>query len=454
MKKLIFITLFLFAGLFVSAQWDVKNQIFRQIANGDTIYSRIYPTYDFENGSNPYKLFTYDSIGVSGALKTNTLSPYSGRTTTVTDNLTIGNNTNDTARFVGNVGINNTKPTDWLHIRTGQTIDRGITITDFSDATTDHATFTFKRSLSNTFGTFTRTTAGTILGAIDVYSVSSANTSIYSGGLSFIQQAVNASATTMDMIYYASRTSGTTPSARIRFSTGGQIFMIGNTANSGTLQSSSNFSISFNQQTAQSIGIERSSSGNGSVFTTNAGGGQTGGVDRSAGMYIIGPNSLGQMTTGTGITSVRLARSDRTASSGTSDNATSDALIITSANNLSDNVAKGLFEVAVGTDGYASGIIHFGIGATDGDSTQTYTGQVFYTCQDVNGTILTTYSETPALRGNNPVGMIPIATTWSAVVGAGKVTLTVVSNLAITGSTSHKIFYTITNNSLSAITQL
>ena len=104
-------------GLSTFAQWDVRNKIFRQIATGDTIIQRIWDGYDTYDGTNPIHVNYYDStafvgsrgMGVgtlkvygnatvngntylgnaagdttfnSGILRTNTIQPYSGTTTT------------------------------------------------------------------------------------------------------------------------------------------------------------------------------------------------------------------------------------------------------------------------------------------------------------------------------------------------------------------------------------
>ena len=185
-------------------------------------------------------------------------------------------------------------------------------------------------------------------------------------------------------------------------------------------------------------------------LTINAGNTKAGGTaDLNGGMLTLAPG----IAKDTGIASVRLQRNNRSSVSGTVLNTLSDAVIVPSENNLVDNVAKSLFEVALGTDLGAGGTIEFSIVATDGDTTDVYSGTVVYSCANASGTILTNISEISGVAINVPAGVTDMSTTWYATAGASKVTIGVTANTTWT-PTAIKINYTITNNGTTAITQL
>lgn len=195
---------------------------------------------------------------------------------------------------------------------------------------------------------------------------------------------------------------------------------------------------------ARSYGIERNTTpgGTGANLNIYAGGCAALAENGGGGMLTLS----GGISTDNAFTSVRITRYSRSSTSGTADNTKSDAFIVTSETNLVDSVDKVLFEIPLSTDQISLGTIDFGIVATNGDTASSINGLVKYNCLDVNGTIVTTISETLKLPYNNPVTTsIDITTIWKAIIGTGKVTIYVNSDIKFLNAASHKIRYTINN---------
>jgi hypothetical protein len=204
--------------------------------------------------------------------------------------------------------------------------------------------------------------------------------------------------------------------------------------------------------TARTFQLDRHTTSNtaGVNMTFGGGGATPAATDKGGGMrtYTIGTS------TGTGFSSNRFQRMSRASSTGTSDNTASDAFIIPSQNFLADNVAKGLFEVALLNDEGAGGTIEFSIVATDGDTTQTYSGVVHYAFADGNNTVTTVITEANAVTIDVPAAVTDMTTAWTVTSTAGtKVVINVTANTGF-APTNINIYYTIHNGSVNSITQL
>jgi hypothetical protein len=118
MKRLITIALLMIVGLYSYSQINQRNTFVMQIANGDTIIKRIYPTYDLQRGTNPLWLIQYNTVGMSGNFQClgNSALGDSGDTTTV----------NNVLRVVGTTFANMFSP----HSGTTQTFTGNVTLGD------------------------------------------------------------------------------------------------------------------------------------------------------------------------------------------------------------------------------------------------------------------------------------------------------------------------------------
>jgi len=223
------------------------------------------------------------------------------------------------------------------------------------------------------------------------------------------------------------------------------------------------FSIGILGNAAQSIAVERTLTANtiGANLSVGAGGCTISATDKNAGMLYLGSQWIGagsasniQTTTGTGFTSVRIGRSLRAASTGTTLNTFSDALIIPSEFNLVDAGNNDLFEVALAANEMCGGHVDFTIIASDGTDVQSYTGTAIYAVVDKASTL------SPAA----PAGIVEsiatsalsagtLTTAWSIVDGANKITIRLVPTSSLVPTTM-KIRYTIHNGSTNVITQL
>ena len=159
----------------------------------------------------------------------------------------------------------------------------------------------------------------------------------------------------------------------------------------------------------------------------------------------------GGISTGTGKTSVRLLRNSRAATTGTTDNTTSDALIVPSEFNLTNSGANSLFTISLTTLNGTGGVIDFSIQTNDATNGQTYTGTVRYSARNKGGVYTSNITEDAETSKSLDTGTL--TTAWSITTGTNVITIVLTPTSSLT-PTSMKLFYTIKNNSVSTITQL
>jgi hypothetical protein len=248
-------------------------------------------------------------LSVTDTTFTNTISPYSGTTTTFPQILTVEGNTNfgnaatdlttitgeltasDTAKFDNYVGINLgvATPVDWLNIRTGLTATMGITISDFSATTTDGGGINLRKSHSNTLGTLTPTVNGDVLGFINFIGVTSGSTYFTSPSiLECVQNgAAGANGAVTDLKYSTiSSAGGSGKLLRFIITNAGKIGIAGGvTASAPTTPT---FSLSFSGTQAETIGVEAATtSAIGNSLTISSGPSGPSGSDKNCGDMIL-----------------------------------------------------------------------------------------------------------------------------------------------------------------------
>lgn len=206
--------------------------------------------------------------------------------------------------------------------------------------------------------------------------------------------------------------------------------------------------ITINGDTEKSLTVNRHLTSNtaGNNLTIQSGGATSGATDKDSGALILA-NGL---STGTGKSSTKIQRLSRAASTGTTDNTLSDALIIPSEFNLTDASANSLFECALATLGMVGGTINFTILATDGTDMQVYTGVAIFAAVNKGGTYTTSIIESTS---TNVCSTGTLSNTWSILEDTNKIIIQVTPNSSLT-TTSLKIKYTITNYSGATLTQL
>lgn len=210
----------------------------------------------------------------------------------------------------------------------------------------------------------------------------------------------------------------------------------------------------WNGSSAKIIGLSANAAGSaGSNITVKAGSTTADATPRSVngGMYSAYPGQ----SVGAGFASCRIGRNARqTSATATNLNAISDAVIIPSEFNLSDNVQASLFEVALANNEGAGGGIEFTITATDGDTTQVYTGYVIYSIANGNGVCTEVITESVANTIDVPAAVTNMTTAWAITSTCGtKATIKVTADTGFT-PTAMKIRYKIHNGGNTAITQL
>jgi len=107
MKRITLVTLLALSSVLCFGQVDLRNKLVRQIANGDTIVSRIYTTYDTYDGTNPILVHMYDSVAYTGSRGVGIgalLKLYSNLE--VNGNSNLGNASTDTVDVTGVLGLN------------------------------------------------------------------------------------------------------------------------------------------------------------------------------------------------------------------------------------------------------------------------------------------------------------------------------------------------------------
>jgi len=207
--------------------------------------------------------------------------------------------------------------------------------------------------------------------------------------------------------------------------------------------------LSLGGNSARTIWMERHTTSNtaGNTLTIQSGGATSSATDKDGGMMTISPG----LSTGTGKNSIRLQRLARASSTGTTDNALSDAFIVPSEFNLTNSSANSLFEIALPTTALSGGTIDFSIIASDGTDMQVYKGLVQFSAVNKAGVYTTNINE---LSTSQAMSAGTLTTTWAVTSGTNKITIQVTPVSSLT-NTTYKIRYTLNNMSGSnAVTQL
>ncbi len=209
--------------------------------------------------------------------------------------------------------------------------------------------------------------------------------------------------------------------------------------------------LSLGGNSARIFWMERHTTANtaGNDLTVRGGGATVAATDKAGGRLILTPGQ----STGMGITSICTQRFARAASTATADNAVQDAQIIASEQNLTNNSAINLFDVALAAGAFAGGNIEYAITVSDGTDFQVYAGYVTYAAAnkgDVYTTTITDLATVDSLAKTNVASTLVV--TWSIVTGTSKITIAVNANSSLT-PTSMKIYCKVHNGSMAAVTQ-
>lgn len=210
-----------------------------------------------------------------------------------------------------------------------------------------------------------------------------------------------------------------------------------------------NYNISFIGTTAKTIGMERATTNPGFNLTINAGGAKSGGTNQPGGILYF----KGGITTGTGISGIRLQSAARTASS-TSDNVFFDRFIIPSEKVLRDATVDTLFYFTpASADSMFSAVLNYGISATNNTDKQVETGQMFVQGVVKTGTLTgtVTYTGAQALSTGTLI-QTAIAIIWNNATKLAYVTVNYDSSLNPTIG-NMRMAFSIMNGCRSGITQ-
>lgn len=216
-----------------------------------------------------------------------------------------------------------------------------------------------------------------------------------------------------------------------------------------------NGNLSFGGEASKSVSLIRQTTAStaGNDLSILGSGGTSGGTDLAGGKLILAPG----VSTGTGMSSIRLQALTRSASTGTTDNTLVDRFILPSRKYLTDNSVVGLFDIALGSNQTTGGTVNYTMHATNGTDYQSHSGIMNWSAVS-KGTAITAGVGHAAAGSGLELDVSStgsIADTFSAVeADAGKVTISVNANSDLTGSPVIWIEYTITNQGSTAITQL
>ncbi len=190
----------------------------------------------------------------------------------------------------------------------------------------------------------------------------------------------------------------------------------------------------------------------GNTLSLVGGGCTASATNKNGGMVYLIPG----VTTGSGMASVRTQRYSRDAAA-TTDNTSYDAVIVTSEKTLVHATATGLIDVAVATESGVGGHIDYTIVATNGTDCQAFSGTVNYSAVHKAAAIVTAIAD-------DAVGMayaesdasLTLTVAWTNVDdhANSKVTIKCAATSNLTGTPVYKMYYTVHNGSLAAVTQL
>lgn len=212
--------------------------------------------------------------------------------------------------------------------------------------------------------------------------------------------------------------------------------------------------LGFGGNTAKTLGLERHTTSNtaGVNFSINAGGSTSGATDKNGGILYLIPG----LSTGTGISSIRLQSLTRANSTGTNTNTPIDRLIIPSRKYLTDNTVVDIIDITLGSNTTTGGEIRYTIHVTNGTDYQTHGGTVKWGAVS-KGTAITAGVGHATAESGLELDIVSggtITDTWSAFEeDLGKVTISVNANSSLSNPIIW-IEYIVENFGSTAITQL
>jgi hypothetical protein len=213
------------------------------------------------------------------------------------------------------------------------------------------------------------------------------------------------------------------------------------------------YDLSISGQAAKTIGMERHTTANtaGNNLSINAGSATSAATDKAGGNLVLKPG----LSTGTGSGYVAVQRLERSATTGTADNALYDGLIIAPPKHLANNTATGVFDVALPAGSSAGGHCNYVIECTNGTDYHSSAGIMHWAAVNKGGVYTMTIGHTLAASGLevDADSSGTLADAWTMVSGTNKVTPTLNANSTLT-PTVLKVWMTIFNNSSKAITLL
>lgn len=153
-----------------------------------------------------------------------------------------------------------------------------------------------------------------------------------------------------------------------------------------------------------------------------------------------------------GLAKARIQRYSRASSTGTSDNVASDAIVVPSPLNLSDNVAATVFVVALAAGAFAGCTFAWTIESSDGTDFQVRSGITTLAVANKGGVYSTTITDVAANQAfAETAAGSTLAVTWAVTTGASLINVQVTANSSLT-PTVLRVSYTILNATNAAIT--
>ena len=199
---------------------------------------------------------------------------------------------------------------------------------------------------------------------------------------------------------------------------------------------------------ARTWGVARNTTSNtaGSNLTLYSGSATTGATDKNGGMLLLVPG----VSTGTGVSSFRIQRNARAASTATSNNALTDAFIIPSSKICQDNTSTTLFNVAVSAGTSYGVTVEYTIKTIGGAGNESHTETGTLYLQGSNdGAVTTTPTKVSAAQHKSNAGTYTVTFAASAA-NPSVISVTADSDLNVTSVIS----YVIVNSDGQVITQL
>jgi hypothetical protein len=220
----------------------------------------------------------------------------------------------------------------------------------------------------------------------------------------------------------------------------------------GKISLSNAGSILLTGQVTNSLSLLRHTTTNtaGNNLTINAGGATIGATNKDGGILYLQPG----LSTGTAKSSVRMQRTTRAVSTGTTDNTLVDAYIVPSVLYAASESTINLFEVALPANTACGGLITFQIVATDGTDFQVHSGHANYASVNKGGIYTSQITDEPNTDDANANTSGTLSDTWAITEGTNKITISVAVSCSVITANNIKIYYSIHNGSSQAITQL